>query len=272
MADEFDLRLEKLTAAVIATIPDKERVKKITRDLGTSALNEWKRLAALELRSSARDYTLSLSLRTTDTTATVKLEGPQIVDLIENGMRGGDMRSWMLNGPRAKKGVHGRYIIIPFRHGGSGSSGKNTGVPMPPSIAQAVTKLKSTISKPNPGTALLAKGAQPGKVEYGDRLHAGTKGIDDEAKKILKTKKKSWHASSIYKGMIHQDKPYKKSTGSKNTTFRVLSENTIRGETDKAGKAMQHWYHPGIQAKHYALKVEKLVMAQAAHFVGAATK
>ena len=272
MADELiKLDMSKIAAGLMERIPTKDDKARFLKGLAANAMQAWISEAKRRLKSTSRDYVGALSVAIKDDSAVITLDASEkhIVHLVENGMQGGDMRKWMLSGPKVKQGKNGRYLVIPFRHGSAGSSGRNAGAAMPASIHHAAKQLEPTLSRPEASAPKTTGGRT---VMHGERLHPGLEGIKPKAKKILNTKVKPWHGSSIYKGMIKQQKTYAKGTGSKYSTFRVISENVTRGKKDKDGSALEHWYHPGIRAVHLAEYTQGRIRLSAARILASTLK
>lgn len=249
MADLLKLNLAKISAELLGRIPTADDKARMLRGLGAAAMHHWKRQAMQKLKATSRDYIAGLQEDIGSEKAVITLVGV-LPNLIERGFRGGDMRTWMLEGPRAKRAKAGhRYLVVPFRHGTPGTTGRNVGIPMPRSIHSAAKQLSATLSRPSP-----AVGGTPGSTTlYGQRLHPDLPQVKQRAREILNKKEKPWHATSIYRGMIRQEKTFAKATQTTGyTTFRVLSEKVIRGGKDAEGKATQHWFHPGIRARRFA--------------------
>lgn len=224
------------------------------RALGAAALSHWKRLAQSELRSTSRDYVAGLSMEPEEGGDGVKivLEGV-IPNMVEHGWPGGDQRAFLLNSPKARTAKDGsKYLAVPFRHGTPGTSGRNVGAPMPASIHAAAKQLEPSLSAPNGGT------------KWGGRLKPTSQGVTPKAAKILSTKAKPWHATSVYMGMVRKEKTYERATQSSYMTFRMISSRVRR--------AAQHWYHPGITPRRFAeatqRHLDKLVADYAAKRTG----
>jgi hypothetical protein len=181
------------------------------------------------------------------------------------------MRAYMLGGKRVKVSKAGkRYLTVPWRHGTPGTTGRNVGRVMPVSIYQAAKQLGATVSRPGAGVG----GTAGATVKYGERLGPGSAGVGAAARKILLGKEKTWHATSIYTGMIREAKQFEKTSQTTGyMTFRTLSENVKRGATDPAtGQALQHWFHPGIRARQFAPETVRYVGRIARDIVASATK
>lgn len=255
----ISVNIEKLAAELLAQVPTADDRQRLIGSLGTAALNFWKLQAQRELRSTSRDYVQALQLAVTDKSATVTLAG-ELPNLVENGFAGGDMRKWML-GKSAKRGKRGRYLVIPLQHGTPGTAGRNVGPVMPVSIYNAAKKLAPSLSRPGGG------------VKYGGRLGPQSRGVNEQARSILQTKARPWHASSIYGGMIREQKTHARATQTSGyKTFRTISESVIRGARDASGAALQHWHHPGIRAKLLARKTEDFVVRTAASMLLGSTR
>ena len=257
--------LKEVAAAALARLPSRDDQNRMVQGLGAAAMAYWRREAQQHLRATSREYVQGLTSETGDRVFTITLDGV-LPNLVEQGMSGGDMRQWMLNGPRAKQGKKGKYLTIPFQHGTPGTTERNVGIQMPASIHAAARKLAPTLSRP-------ARGAGGGRtVKYGERLTEHNSRLNQHARKLLTTKMKPWHHSSVYRGMIREAKTFKKKTQTTGyMTFRTLSENVIRGETDAAGQATQHWFHPGISARHFAQKTQKHIRRIAHDMLATAT-
>lgn len=253
-----DVDVSKLAATLLGRLPTPADRERMIRGLAASAFAHWKRQAQQGLKSSSRDYIAGLQMEVSGTRAVISLVNPPgnvLPNLIEQGMQGGDMRKWMFNGPRTKIAKAGhKYLTVPFRHGTPGTSGRNVGPQMPPSIHRAAKQLTATLSRPGPAVG----GRKGATTLYGQRLHPDHPAAGPKARRLLMEKKKDWHASSIYLGMIRKEKTYEQATQSQYTTFRRISEKVIRGERDaKTGEALQHWRHPGIRPRHFAHSTQR---------------
>ncbi len=253
------INLDPVKARLLASLPHSSDTKNIVRGLGAAAMDEWKRRAQTQLKSSARDYIAGLNHREEGDKAIITLDG-RIPNMVEQGFSGGDMRQWLLTGPNAKMGKDGgMYNTVPFRHGTPGTGGRNVGVPMPKPIHQAAKKLTPTLSRP--GEPVGEHGGR--HTVYGQRLHPGLP-MSAQAQQILVTKKQPWHATSIYMGMIRKGKH---TVGGKvqttgYTTFRRIS--SVKRD-DK------HWVHPGIKARNIAKQVQSHIESLADSIITAAT-
>lgn len=233
------IQVGDLHHTIVGTVPNAADVQRILQGLGAAGMQKWKKLAQTNLRSTSRDYAAGLGIEYTANQAIITLEG-MLPNMIENGWPGGDMRKWMLQSPKAKMGKNGRYLIVPFRHGTPGTSGRNVGAPMPGSIYQVAKNLAPTISRPGTGG---------GNTKWGGRLHPGLP-MAAKTKKLLQAKAKPHHTTSLFMGMVRKEKTYEGATQSSYSTFRVISEKSN-------GKG--HWIHPGVKAKRFAPQVQAYV-------------
>lgn len=247
------VNLGPLVATITQVMPKASDRAAITRQLGAAAMHYWKRTAMQTLRSTSRDYVAGLQHQEHGESVAIVLNGT-IPNMVEQGWKGGDLRDWLLKGPRAKSGKDGgRYNTVPFRHGSPGSSGRNVGIPMPKAIHNVAKHLSPTLSRP--GGLHGYRGGQ--HVVYGQRLHPDVRRMGKQAKEILTTKHRPWHSTSIYMGMIRQEKMYSKAKQSSYTTFRRISSKVAKGGEGK------HWFHPGIQARNLAGQTAQHVAALA---------
>lgn len=234
----IDVDLEETAEAIAKALPRKGDIQRALRGIVSAARTEWVRLAKTELKSTSRDYIAGIQQpEIGPTSASIQLVGV-VPNMVEHGWEGGDLRTTLL-GPGAKNARTAkdgsRYNTVPFRHGTPGTSGRNVGREMPKPIHQVAKNLAPTLSRPGGG------------VSYGDRLMPGMK-MSAAAKKILATKERPHHKSSIYQGMIREEKVYKGAKQSQYLTFRRISSRSKEG-----------WVHPGITARHLARKVEQYV-------------
>jgi len=232
-------------SSVLRRLPKASDKKAIKRQLGAAAMQFWKRQAQAQLTSSSRDYVAGLEHHEEGDRITLTLRG-MLPNMIENGAPGGDMRDYMLKGPNAKMGKHGMYNTVPFRHGAAGTSGRNTGRPMPKAIHAPAKRLSPTLSRPG-----MLHGAQGGRpVVYGQRLHADVFRMSRQAKNILGELHRPWHTTSIYAGMIRSEKHYKRGVQSSYRTFRRISQNSADPRS---------WFRRRIAARHFAPATQRHV-------------
>lgn len=244
----------KIAEAAAAALPKGGDLNRMVQGLGAAALQFWKKQAQEKLRSSSREYVQALTMENGDQKVVITLTGV-LPNLIENGFGGGNMRDWMLRSSRAKQGKNGKYLVIPFQHGTPGTGGHNVGNVMPGSIYSVARKLAATVTRP-----ARAAGGGP-TTRWGGRLSAQSPNMNAAAQKILSTKEKPWHQSSIYRGMVREEKTFAKATQTTGyKTFRTISEHG-----DPRG-----WIHPGITARRFAVETQKQVGKLAGMMLGAA--
>jgi hypothetical protein len=256
------INLDKAKAEILSAMPAFSDRQRILSGLGAAALSIWKSLAQNELKSSSRDYVAGLNMTIIGgdeaRSVEISLTG-RIPNMVEQGWDGGDMRQWLLKGKNAKQGEHGAYNTVPFRHGTPGTSGRNVGQTMPQAIHDVAKNLLPSISRP--GKAVSQEGGQTSV--FGTRLHRGLP-MSQEALAILNTKKRPWHSTSIYMGMVRKAKQTQK--GMQTTgfiTFRRISEHSADP---------QHWVHPGIKARKLAEKTQAQVDKLSSAIIDAAMK
>jgi hypothetical protein len=246
--------LADVVANMARGLPRLSDTRRLQMELGASAMQHWKQLAKTKLLSSSASYTAALSHRSTESREYIVLTGV-LPNMIEGGFKGGDMRDWMLKGAKSKMGKNGRYLTIPFRHGSKGTGGRNVGAEMPTPIYNAAKKLDGTKSK---AKRLTGEGGK--STLHGKRLEPHGRGVSKQVTKMLNTKAKDWHTTSIYTGMQRTEKQYESAnqTGGY-TTFRRISTNTRSGIDPKTGQMRKSWHHPGIKAVNFAPKVRERV-------------
>lgn len=244
--------ISRLRRTTLGALPASADVDRVLAGIGAASRQRWIKLAQSELRSTARDYVQGIQeVEIKGRVASISLVGV-LPNMIERGWPKTDLRTTLLNSPKAKTAKDGsRYMAIPFRHGTPGSGGANVGRPMPDSIYGYAKKLAPTLSRPTMGGGMKA-------VLYGGRLEPRAN-MKAEARAVLTTKAKPWHSMSIYRGMIRQQKTYAKASQSSYTTFRMISTNVRNGKA--------HWIHPGIQARRLAEKVQADIGKMLGEFV-----
>lgn len=255
--------LGKVKAEILGALPHKPDLDRALKGLGATAMDYWKTLAQKELRSTSRDYIQALTHYERDGKVYVELrEGPEgspLPNMVEQGWPGGDMREWLLQSAKVKQGANGPYLVVPFRHGTPGTSGRNVGRQMPGPIHAAAKKLIPQLTRP--GKVSSHSGTT---IVHGERLHPGMP-MKAAAKKILERKEKPWHSTSIYMGMIRKAQPT--ATGLQTSGYQTF--RTISQHSNEPGK---HWVHPGIKPRNLARKVEKHIGKIASAIVRGATK
>lgn len=242
----FKLDLSPMKAAILTAYPGPGEVSRFVGGLASAARTRIVGMAQSSLKTSARDYIAGVTeVEMKGKVATIALTGV-VPNMVENGWPATDLRLTLL-GPGAKNAKTGkdgsRYNTVPFRHGTPGSSGRNVGRQMPKSIHAVAKTLAPTLSRPG-----KIEGRGGATTVYGQRLNEGMP-MSSAARKLLTTKMKPWHAMSIFKGMIREEKTYGSATQSKYTTFRRISTNVRRGK--------EHWLHPGIKAHSFFPKAQR---------------
>lgn len=239
--------IEQMRRDVVRSLPAKSDVKKALRAIGAAARAEWISLAGSELKSSSRDYIQGISEpKFSERSVQIQLTG-MLPNMVEQGWPETDLRTTVLRSPKAKTNKDGgKYLAVPFRHGTPGSGGSNVGLPMPKAIHQAAKGLQTTDRW---GTVPRLSGSS--------RLTLSTPGLTKPAIKILESKQKDWHSTSIYTGMIRKLATYgatqagRKVTQTSYSTFRTIS-SSVKNDP-------RSWLHPGIKKRELAKKVEKYI-------------
>ena len=167
-------------------------------------------------------------------------------NMIEEGVGPFDMKFGFAQSPKVKFTKSGGwYLTIPFRSGTPGSIGTNFANVMPEEIYAMARNLSPTTSQPNVG------------VVYGDRL--GFKDIpaqfatpamrgafSDLTNRIVDKFGAYTNKTSIFTGMIREEKTYEGTTQSQYMTFRRVS---FKSDPNS-------WIHTGIAPHKYAEQAE----------------
>jgi hypothetical protein len=255
--------VDKMLGAVVTKLPGTKSKKKMLTALGAAARLEWIGLASDDLKTTSRDYIQGISqVSVRGDTATIRLTGV-LPNMVENGWPPHDLRQTVLNSSKAKTSkAGGKYLAVPFRHGGPNTSGRYTGRPMPKQIFNVARRLEGTYNTPH-------HKAQGARLGLHMRMGRG-------ARKILESKQRSWHTTSIYTGMI------RKAELSGNTTFnkagqsvrreRTTGFQTFRTISTNVRNGAQHWMHPGIKAKKLAPKVQKTIRQLSSKIIADASR
>lgn len=253
----LEVDTSKVATAVLSTIPTKRDLQKALKALGAAARAEWISQASDELRSTARDYVQGIGEpQVGENVVSVTLAG-RLPLMVEEGWPQTDLRTTVLKSPHAKTAKAGhKYMAVPFRHGTPGTSGRNVGRPMPKPIHNVAKHLSPTMTSPY------------GHKMKGSQLHPAMP-MSQKARKILGTKEREWHSTSIYAGMIRKVGVYGKSAAgpvmqSSYQTFRTISE-AVKNDP-------RHWIHPGIRARRIIPRVQKLILKIAPKVIADATK
>jgi hypothetical protein len=219
-------------------------------------------LAEKDTSSFRADYIQGIQPVEADGTRhTIALVG-EVPHLLEDGAPRLDMRETLLGPdvPVRPLGQKGKrlskdkqfYRAIPFRHTGVGT-GKTVGQAMGSaygghSAVQDAKKLGRAVYRA--AKKLVPTQTDPyGKTVWGGRL--GTSRIQAGLSKgergvpLLR----EHHKSSIYEGMVREEKTYEKATQSQYVTFRTISTG-VRDES---------WWRKAIEARRYAENVERFI-------------
>jgi hypothetical protein len=212
-------------------------------DLGAAARAKWIRLAQTELQTSKRDYIQGIQEVTGEGQERIVALTGWLPNAVENGLGSFDMRETLLGpgkGHTAKDGS--RYRAIPFRHGTPGTAGgvgAAMGMRMGP---QGPSSLGALGGMSVGAAAALGKDIYKAakRLKPGQSLKTGGMGIP---------KLSLHHKSDIFAGMRREafagPLARGKARQSQYTTFRTISTKTTTG-----------WIHPGIQARHLAVRVQ----------------
>lgn len=243
------VNLSKLISVVAETLPSEAKLARIARTVGAATRGEWINRAQGSLKSTSRDYVQGIGLVEEIEQGHVYVELNGVLpNMVEDGWEAHDLRATVI--PHAKTRRESRegygYVAIPFRHGTPGTTGGNVGRPMPSAIHKVAKHLAATRTEYGPGKQPIAPVHAPGER----RLHAAADlpHMTRRAKKLLIEKAKPWHSSSLYEGMIREEKTYTKAVQSQYFTFRTITENPL------AHIDARKWFHPGIKARRLAVK------------------
>ncbi len=276
----IEVDVKRLYGTLASAIPAPADLKKAMKALGAAARAEWVSIASDELKSTSRDYIQGISqpnIQDDGRTARIQLTGV-VPNMVEQGWPETDLRETVLNGPKVKTSKEGyKYQSIPFRHGTPGTSKRNVGAPMPKPIHNVAKMLAPTLtgmgglgrgkgqSILDPTTGMVIRRLTPGGLRF--EATRGTVGQRTVTKisKMLNTKSKEWHTTSIYTGMIRKvaaygaDKAGKAVMQSSYMTFRTIS--------NKPGSDPRSWMHPGIKARNIAKRVQTFIAETASQII-----
>lgn len=250
---------------LVRAVPHNRDAALIVRNLASAARSNWVRLAKDRLNTTARDYVQGISepKEVRPGTMEITLKG-RVPNMVEQGWAAHDLRETVI--PNAKtrkvsKDGHA-YVSVPFRHGTPGTSGANVGRPMPHEIHRVAKHLAPTISEHGKGSF---KGpGQDHRLRPG-MSHVGDKKVSEAAQQLLSKKAQPWHSTSLYAGMVRQQKTYAQATQPQYRTWRTISENPDT-KTDA-----RKWMHPGIEAKSLIREVRSKMAQSLAQIVPALT-
>jgi hypothetical protein len=149
----------------------------------------------------------------------------RLAPLIETGRPARDMKAVLPTAKRARQVKNGKhagqlYLIVPFRHNVPSAAGIGAHAPQMPAhiYAQAKALAASTelpLGSKKPATRLSATGHTVPQKSYawGGRLPAG-----------LAPKKKAYHVTDLYAGMVRFDTSSGKQKSSAYMTFRTMGQ------------------------------------------------
>jgi hypothetical protein len=240
-------------------------LRSVVADVAASARNHWIKLAEKDSSVFRFDYIQGIQpvVNEKGTEHSISLVGA-VPHILEDGSPRLDLRDILLgpNVPVAPMGKKGKrvslnghfYRAIPFRHVGPNAKGKTIGQAMGSAYGGNAAvldakKLGRAVYKAAKQLTATTTTPYGGKTSWGGRL--STLGIIKGLKPGIKgiPLMRAHHKSSIYEGMVRQEKTYEKATQSHYTTFRTISTG-VRDES---------WWRKEIRARHYAITVERFI-------------
>lgn len=260
------IQIQNLESAIPASvIPSMgpEVLQSILGNVAESARNHWIKHAGNDTSVFRNDYISGIQpvVPRGEKSQVISLVG-EVPHMLEDGQESLDMRTTLLGpnvpvAPMGERGKHrnkdgGYFRAIPFRHT-IPDSGKTVGQAMGSAYSghDAVSdakKLGSEVYK-NAKELLPTKTDPYGKTTWGGRLKTSqiSAGLNEGIKGIPLLR--PHHKSSIYEGMVREEKTYEKATQSQYVTFRTISTSVQDGS----------WIRKPIEARHYADKVNDFV-------------
>lgn len=249
-----DIDMHETVEAVTKIVPRGRDAAVIARSLAKALHTQWKNEAAGGLGGSSTKYVAELGLPEEISPGHMAVTlGGTFPNMLEQGWPGPiDLRSTIIPNAKnkrvSKEGYE--YVSIPFRHGSSGSAGR-AGKPMPRPIHNVAKELTSKVSQH--GARPFHQ--RPGGIDTVLRpgmSHVNAKRVSKAAAHYLETKAQPWHQSSVYAGMIREQKTYENSTQPQYKTFRTITTNpgaaTPTGDPDVD---KNKWMHPGIEPHNF---------------------
>jgi hypothetical protein len=224
-------------AALVETL-----VKRVT----VRIYENWQKQASRNLKGSRQQYLQSLSIQEEGRLkASVVLMG-KLPNMIENGAGAFDMKPGFMGSAKVKrvirmvngKPVPGWYLTIPFRHAVPTSLAENVAFAnkMPTAVHAMAKKLAATTTQLGQATSwggrLKQQSLPPAFQSMATRASVSN----------LQTKQtfaEYQHKSSIYAGMVRNEKTYEGATQSTYMTFRRVSDKS----------APNAWINKGIRAQ-----------------------
>lgn len=217
--------------------------QKVNVAVSNAIYNNWLNLASKELKSTKERYMRGLiepdfSVNGMTVKGMIVLFG-KLALMVEDGSPPFDMKIGFSQSSKIKlKAIGGWYLIVPFRHSTPGAIGENE------AFANVMPKEVYAVAKDLNPTKSDFKGV---KVLYGSSLKEGQipKPYDEKKTRPGYGNFKSYtHKSSIYEGMIRNEKTYAKTTKSSYFTFRRVSDTSDPNS----------WIHPGFKPVNLAEK------------------
>lgn len=259
------VNMSGLREEVISRLPARGDLRKGLIALSAAARAQWISEASDNLKSTSQEYIQGIGEPVVgEKTATIQLTGT-LPNMVEEGWPETDLRTTVLRSPKAHTAKDGsKYLAVPFRHGAPGTSGRNVGNPMPKPIHNVARHLAAT------QTTSALSDLTGSRKSWGGRLGPDSSHMNRSARKILESKEKSWHSTSIYTGMIRKVASYGKTRTGKVVT--QSSYQTFRMISSRVRNAPQHWQHPGIEARQFAVKVQDFVRSIAGQVFQDSTK
>lgn len=235
LAEEFSLKeaqIEELGAVIVGAVTDR-------------IYYNWHAAAMRGLKSSRNQYINNLQIgQISPTKKFIQLTG-KLPNMIEDGVGAFDMKVGFLKGPKVKVGKNGiKYITIPFRHATPGAIGEDAAFSnvMPPQIYDIVKNLRPLKTNITIGNTQRPASLSNDSIPERFRVQNTRPAISNL--NTQKTYSAYQHKSSIYTGMIREEKTYENATQGKYITFRRVSEKSD----------VNSWIHRGILAHNFAQK------------------
>lgn len=205
----------------------------------------WQSQAKNNLHSTRNEYIRNLNIQHISATRKAIILTGKIPNMIEEGASAYDMKPGFLGSSKAKTDKNGRkYLIIPFRHATPNAIGESQifANVMPQDVYKVVKTLAPTKTDLNNG--IIERGGRLDIQDIPQQYQAPR--VRPAFSDINKTTTfpSYTHKSSIYEGMIRNEKTYENATQSSYVTFRRVSENSD----------IMSWIHKGFQAQHFAKK------------------
>ncbi len=215
----------------------------VSEALTMEIYRNWMEAAKKQLNSTRNNYIRGLILKSEDNGVnTITLVG-QLNNMLENGCPPFDMKEAFMESAKVhitEKG--GWYLTIPFRMATPGAIGENeafSGV-MPQEIYDIVKNQVPTITSQNTGKVFGGESLKKGNIPtpYDIPKTRESVIVSSTGRKFEEYKNKT----SIYEGMVREQKTYEGATQSTYNTFRRVSNNSDPNA----------WIHKGIKQYNLA--------------------